>query len=531
MSLVYRAIWQDDRADLFGAAEGSFMRWTESKYGNVVAVEAEPVAVEVDGTVVTTERREVVDGHLAALEMWMTEERSQERWMTRLRVLCDGDGKSWLWVDLERVASDMFRRQDVAAPNLVKNLIKEGFDGGGRPRIGPAPLAPNVAAVRTGEVDEKIIRLMNNPERTTPLVVFSHDETLAPRETMDRAQATSDILAGVATVVALPPDAQAEFQSTVGPDLSVWGGGARVYLPGDLDPSRHRYLPKFVVERGRREAGRRIAHMLSGPIAARRAPDLYERIRPALRSRTNRSDSEMLALVELELIDRNEAIDDLREQAEFDQERILADAATIEELNVELDTQRDQVRKLQYQYNQDDASVARTVSLPSSALSLTEAAEFCRRHLDGVILHSGACVDLEELDTAVESEAWGRTSWRAFRALHAYAKDAGDFDGGFWQWCDRSMNLEAWTASAKKLAMSESETVTTSRKLMAQRTLPIDSEVDQSGRIKMEAHMKIAEGGGPNIPRIYFYDDTGGVTGKVHVGFFGPHSYMSNTKT
>ena len=40
-----------------------------------------------------------------------------------------------------------------------------------------------------------------------------------------------------------------------------------------------------------------------------------------------------------------------------------------------------------------------------------------------------------------------------------------------------------------------------------------------------------ANGDGPNIPRNYFHDDTAGTTGKVHVGFFRPHSYMSNTKT
>lgn len=47
----------------------------------------------------------------------------------------------------------------------------------------------------------------------------------------------------------------------------------------------------------------------------------------------------------------------------------------------------------------------------------------------------------------------------------------------------------------------------------------------------MLSHLKIAEGGGDLAPRIYFYDDTGGPTGKVHVGFVGPHYLMPNTKS
>ena len=55
--------------------------------------------------------------------------------------------------------------------------------------------------------------------------------------------------------------------------------------------------------------------------------------------------------------------------------------------------------------------------------------------------------------------------------------------------------------------------------------------VDASGAVTMLSHLKIAEGGGDLAPRIYFYDDTGGSTGKVHVGFVGPHYLMPNTKS
>ena len=59
--------------------------------------------------------------------------------------------------------------------------------------------------------------------------------------------------------------------------------------------------------------------------------------------------------------------------------------------------------------------------------------------------------------------------------------------------------------------------------------LPVSTDADSTGFKYMGAHMKIALGGGPLAPRIYFYVSR--VTGKAHVGYFGPHSNMPNTKT
>ena len=79
--------------------------------------------------------------------------------------------------------------------------------------------------------------------------------------------------------------------------------------------------------------------------------------------------------------------------------------------------------------------------------------------------------------------------------------------------------------------MTESERVLNNSAQRAARYLPVDTAVSPAGRVEMLAHLKIAQGGGDNIPRIYFFDDTKGATGKVHVGFFGPHRYMENSKS
>jgi hypothetical protein len=46
--------------------------------------------------------------------------------------------------------------------------------------------------------------------------------------------------------------------------------------------------------------------------------------------------------------------------------------------------------------------------------------------------------------------------------------------------------------------------------------------VTGESRVYMPSHIKIEPGGYP-APRIHFMDDTGRVTGKVHIGYFGIH--------
>ena len=46
----------------------------------------------------------------------------------------------------------------------------------------------------------------------------------------------------------LEPAAERILRDLLGRDLSVWDGAARVYLPGPLQPWRHRYYLREVIE-------------------------------------------------------------------------------------------------------------------------------------------------------------------------------------------------------------------------------------------------------------------------------------------
>lgn len=161
---------------------------------------------------------------------------------------------------------------------------------------------------------------------------------------------------------------------------------------------------------------------------------------------------------------------------------------------------------------------------------MSEAVELASR-LTGLAIHRDAARDVDKLEGAVNATAWANAIWRGLRALSGYALNEEGIAGGFWEWCLGTANPWSWPATSKKLAMQESETVMNNGRLRRVRTLPISTDVVRGGTIEMVAHLKISEGGGPLAPRIYFFDDTSGVTKKVHVGFIGPHEHMPNKGT
>lgn len=125
------------------------------------------------------------------------------------------------------------------------------------------------------------------------------------------------------------------------------------------------------------------------------------------------------------------------------------------------------------------------------------------------------------------ARAWASKTWDALRALDAFAqaRSAREFSGGFFEWCRDAVGL---TIPAGMVAMSESRTVNTNGKYSTRRTFPVPPEVNPSGKVMMEAHIKIRKGGCP-APRIHFHDDSGGSTGKIWIGHVGDH--LPNTHT
>lgn len=165
--------------------------------------------------------------------------------------------------------------------------------------------------------------------------------------------------------------------------------------------------------------------------------------------------------------------------------------------------------------------IVRSIASPAAAV------EQARIHLDRVAIPASATESLGVFEGVPTAAAWGRSIWRGLRALHAYAGDAHE-SAGFWNWCETSGSPVAWPATPRRLAMTESDGVQNEH--LETRRFGVDPAVDPSGEVVMLAHLKIGSGG-TILPRVYFHDDTKGATGRVHVGFIGPHTEVPNGLT
>ncbi|WP_283137438.1 hypothetical protein [Rhizohabitans arisaemae] len=124
---------------------------------------------------------------------------------------------------------------------------------------------------------------------------------------------------------------------------------------------------------------------------------------------------------------------------------------------------------------------------------------------------------------------WAGKTWDALQALDAYAtaRTSGRFHGGFYDWCVQPPpGLPSITLTM--LSMRESEAVSGRPKFRDARTFRVPAEVDPSGGVFMQAHVRLQRVGYP-APRMYFHDDAGGPTGKIWIGYLGEH--LPNTRT
>jgi hypothetical protein len=424
-------------------------------------------------------------------------------------------------VDVDRTSEDPYTRTPFMAPLLVRTLIEEGS----HPRVGHVMLEPGPKVIEV----RGLAGLVRNENRKLPIVVFAHDWAGA-EVTMARAEAAYRRLAGVAAIFVLPPVDVEEFKALVGEDLAVWGGGARLYLPnrgpGGLRPERHRYVPGSQAARFAGAAGEVISNMLAGLVPATPAPPDFEPVRHHLTGRAGRDLDELLEVADAENEALRAQVQELRVNLAARDDEIIDTIADNEELVAANNRLAAQVARL---LAGSPPGVEVSGEPPDTVSTIEEAIEMARM-LDGVVVHPGAPKDIEKLESAVNAGSWAGSIWRALRALDAYAADAAGADG-FYNWCKMGESPWSWPATPKKLAMSESEAVMASPGLRGARILPVDVAVSPTGTTEMQAHIKIAEGGGPLAPRIYFYDDTAGKTGKMHVGFIGPHDHMPNRST
>lgn len=543
MTILYRALWTDGLGE---DPAGSFERMREAAWQ--WAIERSDKVVVEGRTIVPLSPARIrqinirtfdADESTTAFEL-QTEDSgnaSTAVWMTTVRILMR-DNSFLTMIENRMESDDPTTPISVGRPGVVHSLLKLAKN----PLMGTSPLLSEPVTVGAAGVGI-LLEALASEGREVPFVVCT-DPGGNDKRWKHRATHLAKRLEGVASVLTLDGAAVTAFRKELG-DLAVWGGGIRIYMPTVVDrlsPARmHRYYTLQRIADNEKVVTDRIVQSVAQVSTRRRVPEQF-RVFNALERQPAPSPSGAIS------------------QEDFDSAR--ADWAAQSEVyeRVALDLEAD-VEQLRDDLGQAEEELARNIAhferlkhalsesnlihlfwgtqhevasdIPDTAQDMDEAVLAAQSYLeDWVCIADEAARDLEKLTSGPNASAWGNSTWRAFRALAAYAEDCatGWNTGGFWEWCS-SGRPGVWPATPKKLSMTESESVLNSAKLRRRRLLPVSTAVSSSGSIEMLAHIKVAEGGGNLTPRIYFHDDTGGVTKKMHVGFVGPHYLMPNKST
>ncbi|MEX5297358.1 hypothetical protein RCG67_01085 [Kocuria sp. CPCC 205292] len=519
MSIMYRTIWESDCEDpdvFLELTRECFSRW---------AVDDPAAESLVDGPHQVGHRRitlrSVADAAVSGVEGCTVDEPENAgatRWCTTVRVIAGG-GTAQIWVENSMETDDPTQKIKVGRPRVVADLLTLSEN----PRLERDALCDTPRAITADDVND-FVSMLSDGERRLPVIVFTEPFQNSGGRWKQLAQQTAQRSMGVAAVAVLDQEAVSRFRAEFG-DLAVWGGGIRTYAPrlvnSPADARRHRFIPAAEM----RENDNWVVDRLVGTVAQlstrRRVPGAFS-----------------VFLSDQQAISENE-LTDLRYQWEFELELEKDDHATTQfelgRVSGHLERIVQTLRESNLEHVIWNAQVAPENGLPDQVQGVTEAVVAAKKHLvDWLTIADSAPRELHGIDTAPEAVSWGNNAYRGLRALAEYSRSCKEegFVGGFWVWCQRGGAMSVnWPATDKKLAMSESESVMNRDKCRKSRIFDVHHDVARSGKLLMQAHLKISEGGGDLAPRIYFHDDTAGATGKVHVGFVGPHYLVPNTKS
>ena len=545
----YRSVFHSPvlPADAFVAARDEMRAWLRSKGYDLARFDDGDSRVG-PGAVLLHSAANSADGS----QTWrwqLRETRDDGAWLSSLVVQAsakaDPSARSWFWVEVEFAADASLvegEQQGMRAgvPRLVRGLLSrvEAHDS-------LAVLTNEPLHVGADGVDQ-LIDVLCDLDRRLPVVVASAHPSLNFEEWRGVITRVTRHLPGLASIYLLDPLATDAFIEGVGRSHAIWGGAVRTFLT-DVDPAvpeealRHRVLssPKILADPGR--AAGILAGLPQRLAAESPLPGPLSGANRALLMRTHSSvDSSDVATLRAQiagLIEDRELALTLAEEQEgrantffVDRESALAEWAERDQRVLELENLVRSLRQRMVVGGQ-----AAEAYLPPEQPTATPPATFAEL-LDWIdtelarLTFSGERDEMLALDRSPESATWVRSSWETLRAMQAYAeaKVAKDFQGDFKMWCENPPT-GSYAIPGGKVVRDESETVRNNPRWRREREFPVPSEVDQSGRLFMGAHVRIgASGSGRVSPRLYFYDETS-QTGSIYIGYLGRH--LTNTRT
>lgn len=443
-------------------------------------------------------------------------------------VMADAHSARWFCLDLERVSSRPHEDGPVPRPpRIVSRILDRADCFCGDVSVSAKPRSAS------SEIDPLLDELFHE-RRMLPIVVVSNRWGENCDHLDGVARQLAQVLAGIAHVWRIGEAATTALKHELG-ELAVWGGAVRIYRP-KMNPDyaegyRHPVIP-FPRLRNTETALRAVHRIVLPLTAGRRQPASYEEVRllpgfPGARQLAPDRDLEALydeveQEKELALSQLGEARRDL-EGREFELE---LEREGITEAQRELQGASARVEYLEAMLREAGRQVfgAHDDPAPVEVDGCEDAVRWAEENLSHVEFCPDVSLTASGLDSHGKAGIWGEHARRAFQAFERYAaqkladRDAfGDFSD-FSERHDPSMERipDNW------IAMRESETVDNNPTFRDARTFTITPSVDGEASVYMPAHVKIQKGK-PPAPRIHFYDDVMGSSGKVWVGYFGEH--------
>ncbi|HEY5833750.1 hypothetical protein [Streptomyces sp.] len=531
--------------------------WTEQDYVTVAAIadrlvtewlaesQQYPVVHLRDGrneiAPYATVDRDSDSGRHGAHTRWRLRENpppSLATWQSTLIIRTDlaDPGRTWVQLDVEHRPDSPDVPQIRASKPRLADALLDALEA----RSGLAEIRARASFIHAGDVPE-VIEELRDRERRLPIVVASVPYGIDADQWLERVvDRAFTQLVGRAVLYVLTREAQPAFNKAL-EHHPVFGGGIRTYMPR-VDPAwpadgqRHPIMSRAVVEADPVKAASVLTALPRNQAARTPLPQPLARLhaqRPLPRTLT--PDGDEIARLKadhgslLQLLDEAAEAEAARYKQVRELQHDLADANWLaEEFYAERRAAQAQVRALQLRlqrlggYEEAYAPVEEDEDLPGS---FTEV--HARLGQFPTLVFTGDPKVMTGLDDRSKPN-WVNVCWEALHALEDFAAASvvGRAKGDFRAWC-QDLPPGCHPFPAGKVTMKESDTVWRNLAWRKERMLPVPVEVDPSGTVFMQAHLRI--GGGSTIsPRLHFYDDTAG-TGRVYIGHIGPH--LTNTRT
>ncbi|MCX5274389.1 hypothetical protein [Streptomyces virginiae] len=537
---------ESDYVDTCAVAERELIAWLSSKQYDTSGLAEGRTEVAAHATL----DRDSESGMNGAYSRWRMRETfsaTSGTWQSTLVVrsgLPEDEGRTWVQVDIEHQPANANEFPTPAnTPGIARSLLDVLEARDGEADVTTAP-----SFVEDADDVDDLLEELCDVNRRMPVVIATVPYGKNPDDwSRTVVEPLFRNLHGLAVLYVLMPAAQIKFNSAL-EYHPVFGGGVRTYVPG-LDPAwkpdaqRHPVMSRRTIEADVRRAAKMLAalpqrlasrHVL--PAALLNVPQQRTRPRPssdganitqlrndnaALTSLLNEAEqAEAVRVNEIndlysELAKAERGSDELRGENEELYDKVQESQRLIRFLRERLEATGDFTTA----YSVADSP---TITYPGTFANLLD-------RLDELpyISFTGNAKTTQKLDSQ-SVDNWLNVAWDGLLALNHFAEASanGKASGDFLSWCKSEASGD-FPFPAAKVAMRESDTVTQKSKLSSERMLPVPTTVDADGVVYMQAHLKI--GGGNTIaPRLHFYED-GPQSGKVYVGYLGPH--LRNTLT